>query len=173
MTLVLTTLNTRHTYRSLALPQLAAACIERPWGDRIRVIDFSLKEPLEAVFARLCDFEPALVGFSCYLWNVERQLRLARMLKAVRPEVRVQRSNPLLRAEPGRTREVSHLASSVNSCIRSAGAGHAGATARDSLDCLLDFPLHSPLIRLKLPAGEICPIIFYDNSEFLRFHKKV
>ncbi len=37
----------------------------------------------------LLEQEPALAGFSCYLWNLERSLGLARRLKQARPEARI------------------------------------------------------------------------------------
>src|SRR5262249_11110063 len=37
---------------------------------------------------------PALVGFTCYLWNVERTLWVAREVKRLRPEVRVVLGGP-------------------------------------------------------------------------------
>lgn len=40
---------------------------------------------VEAILAR----EPWLVGFSCYLWNVERTLWIAGRLKEARPELKI------------------------------------------------------------------------------------
>ncbi len=37
----------------------------------------------------LLEQEPELAGFSCYLWNLERSLGLARRLKQARPEARI------------------------------------------------------------------------------------
>jgi hypothetical protein len=42
----------------------------------------------------LLEQEPALAGFSCYLWNLERSLGLARRLKQARPEARVVLGGP-------------------------------------------------------------------------------
>jgi radical SAM superfamily enzyme YgiQ (UPF0313 family) len=43
--------------------------------------------------------EPWLVGFSCYLWNIERTLWVARELKRRRPEVRIVLGGPEVTAD--------------------------------------------------------------------------
>jgi hypothetical protein len=42
----------------------------------------------------LLEQEPALAGFSCYLWNLERSLALARRLKEARPGTRIAFGGP-------------------------------------------------------------------------------
>src|SRR2546430_3558666 len=42
-----------------------------------------------ALAAALAAREPWLVGFTCYLWNIERTLWVARELKRLRPGTRV------------------------------------------------------------------------------------
>src|SRR5690349_1180804 len=41
-----------------------------------------------ALAATLADRDPWMVGFTCYLWNIERTLWIARELKRLRPDVR-------------------------------------------------------------------------------------
>src|SRR5947207_5779882 len=47
-----------------------------------------------ALVAALAEREPWLVGFTCYLWNIERTLWVARELKRRRPETRVVLGGP-------------------------------------------------------------------------------
>src|SRR6202042_1778632 len=42
-----------------------------------------------ALVARLAERDPWLVGFTCYVWNIERTLWVARELKRLRPQVRI------------------------------------------------------------------------------------
>src|SRR6516164_5615966 len=42
-----------------------------------------------ALVAALVALDPWLVGFTCYVWNVERTLWVAAELKRLRPEVRI------------------------------------------------------------------------------------
>jgi radical SAM superfamily enzyme YgiQ (UPF0313 family) len=48
----------------------------------------------QALVAALADREPWLVGFTCYLWNIERTLWVARELKRRRPHVRIVLGGP-------------------------------------------------------------------------------
>jgi len=48
----------------------------------------------QALVAELAARQPWLIGFSCYLWNIERTLWLARELKRQRPEVRIVLGGP-------------------------------------------------------------------------------
>jgi hypothetical protein len=50
---------------------------------------------LQAVLER----EPDMVGFTCYLWNIERSLWLAQRIKMVRPDVKVLLGGPEITAD--------------------------------------------------------------------------
>jgi radical SAM superfamily enzyme YgiQ (UPF0313 family) len=52
-----------------------------------------------ALVAALADREPWLVGFTCYVWNIERTLWIARELKQLRPEVRIVLGGPEITAD--------------------------------------------------------------------------
>src|SRR5438552_1866148 len=47
-----------------------------------------------ALVEALADREPWLVGFTCYVWNIERTLWVARELKRRRPDVRIALGGP-------------------------------------------------------------------------------
>ncbi len=48
----------------------------------------------QGLLAALLDAQPDIVGFTCYLWNIERTLWLAEQLKARRPELLVVLGGP-------------------------------------------------------------------------------
>src|SRR5262245_29712519 len=48
----------------------------------------------QALVAALAEREPWLVGFTCYVWNIERTLWIVRELKRRRPDVRVVLGGP-------------------------------------------------------------------------------
>jgi radical SAM superfamily enzyme YgiQ (UPF0313 family) len=52
-----------------------------------------------ALAAELARREPWMVGFTCYLWNIERTLWVARRLKELRPTVRVVLGGPEITAD--------------------------------------------------------------------------
>jgi radical SAM superfamily enzyme YgiQ (UPF0313 family) len=47
----------------------------------------------------LAERKPWMVGFSCYLWNIERTLWIARELKRIRPHVRIVLGGPEITAD--------------------------------------------------------------------------
>lgn len=52
-----------------------------------------------ALAAEILARDPWLVGWTCYLWNVERSLEIARLVKERRPEVRVLVGGPEITAD--------------------------------------------------------------------------
>jgi radical SAM superfamily enzyme YgiQ (UPF0313 family) len=52
-----------------------------------------------ALVSAIAERDPWLVGFTCYLWNIERTLWIARELKRRRPEVRIVLGGPEITAD--------------------------------------------------------------------------
>src|SRR6516164_6224597 len=52
-----------------------------------------------ALVAAILSYEPWLVGFTCYLWNIERTLWIARELKRRRPDIRIVVGGPEVTAD--------------------------------------------------------------------------
>ncbi len=82
---------------------LAAAYLKL-WAEKKGIgsfYDIQLLPPAEvntlgdhALVAALAVRKPWLVGFTCYVWNIERTLWIARELKRLRPEVRIVLGGP-------------------------------------------------------------------------------
>src|SRR5947209_7103225 len=53
----------------------------------------------QALVAALAECDPWMVGFTCYLWNIERTLWIARELKRQRPAVRIVLGGPEITAD--------------------------------------------------------------------------
>src|SRR5438270_1883328 len=52
-----------------------------------------------ALVRTLAERDPWLVGFTCYVWNIERTLWIARELKCLRPETRIVLGGPEITAD--------------------------------------------------------------------------
>lgn len=76
-----TAINAHYVQTSLALRQI------RSYAPASRYFEFNINQPLRRMADELIAYEPDVVGFSCYIWNIDIALRLARALKAARPEV--------------------------------------------------------------------------------------
>jgi radical SAM superfamily enzyme YgiQ (UPF0313 family) len=107
-----------------------------PAGVRIEVFNETLS--VAAMAARIRKFSPALIGFSCYIWNIEKTLRLCRTLKKVMPRVTIVLGGP--EASP-RARELLAKEAAVDVVVRGEGevtfselAGRLAAGNRDVSD---------------------------------------
>lgn len=58
------------------------------------LVERTVHEPLASQAAEILDHEPAIVAFSCYLWNFSRVQELCRALKAERPLLRILLGGP-------------------------------------------------------------------------------
>ncbi|MFO7982361.1 MAG: DUF4080 domain-containing protein, partial [Desulfuromonadales bacterium] len=103
------TLHSKFIHASLALPCLAAYCVE-DCGD-IAIREFTVHEPKENVLAALLAEEPDVIAFSVYLWNRRNILDLLDALAVARPKIRLVVGGPevsyedadLFRRHPGLT----------------------------------------------------------------------
>lgn len=85
MNIVLTTLNATYTHHSLALRYLRAYCEEE--FPNIVVREFNINQHSPMIFSELVREEPDVLGFSCYIWNIEQTLDLIQDLKKVLPNL--------------------------------------------------------------------------------------
>lgn len=85
MKILLTTLHAKYSHASLALPCLAACCREVP-GVTLVIREWTVNEPREHLLRRIIAEKADLVAFSCYIWNIEKTLRLASDIKRVAPD---------------------------------------------------------------------------------------
>ena len=76
MKVLLTTLHSKYAHSSLALPCLAAICRDMEGVD-IVVREQTVNEGYEDVLGLLLKEGADVVAFSCYIWNIERTLKLA------------------------------------------------------------------------------------------------
>lgn len=95
-----------------------------------------------ALVAALAAREPWLVGFTCYVWNIERTLWIARELKRRRPEVRIVLGGPEITADNAETADYDF-----------AVVGEGEQTFAQVLLALLDDDVPPvPIAGLYLPA---------------------
>ncbi len=91
MKTVLATLNAKYIHMSLALRYLKAYS-EKEFD--IELAEYTIKDPAMNVVTDLFRRAPDVVGFSCYIWNIEETIQIVRMLKKIRPDVRVVLGGP-------------------------------------------------------------------------------
>lgn len=91
MKVVLSTLNAKYIHTSLAIRCLKAHC-----GDEfdVELAEYTIKDPAMNIVSDLFRREPDVIGFSCYIWNIEETIRVIGMLRKVRPDLRIVLGGP-------------------------------------------------------------------------------
>ncbi|MCL1792160.1 MAG: DUF4080 domain-containing protein [Peptococcaceae bacterium] len=89
MRLVLVALNARYSHTNLAIRCLRAAVWQKVSPAVCDVIcrEFTIHDDIGTVVGDIYALEPDIVGFSCYIWNIERLKAVWRRLRLVCPQV--------------------------------------------------------------------------------------
>jgi radical SAM superfamily enzyme YgiQ (UPF0313 family) len=97
MKIVLTSLCASYSHTPLALYALKARCAE--WADSISVGTFTIHQPDDYILRCLYTHKPDIIGFSCYIWNIEKTRRIASSVRLILPGVLIIFGGPEMAAE--------------------------------------------------------------------------
>lgn len=92
MKVVLSTLNSKFIHSSLALRYLRA--YGRTRGQAYDIVEYTINMPVLDIISDLTEHEADIVGFACYIWNIDMTLHVASLLKAVKPEIKIVLGGP-------------------------------------------------------------------------------
>jgi len=97
MKVIVTTLNAKYIHMNLALRYLKAyAEPEFP----VEMVEYTIKEPIISIVSDLYRRNPDVIGFSCYIWNIEETLKIIENLKKIKPDVKIILGGPEVCYEP-------------------------------------------------------------------------
>ncbi|MCC2685798.1 MAG: hypothetical protein K0R75_2697, partial [Paenibacillaceae bacterium] len=91
MNIVIAALNSKFIHTSLALRYLKAFC-EPDFP--IQMAEFTNKDPVMNIVSDLYQRKPDILGFSCYIWNIEETIQVIRVLRKVMPQTRIVLGGP-------------------------------------------------------------------------------
>ncbi|WP_062201080.1 B12-binding domain-containing radical SAM protein [Massilibacterium senegalense] len=86
MKTVVTTLNAKYIHTCLALRYLKAYAA--PEFD-VEMAEYTIKDPVMNIVSDLYNKNPDVIGFSCYIWNIEQTIPIIEMLKKIKPELTI------------------------------------------------------------------------------------
>lgn len=78
---VFCTLTSKYIHSSLAPWCLFTSCKKEKLPCELRVVEGTINEDMNKVYERLINEKPDLIAFSCYIWNIEKTLKLCSRLK--------------------------------------------------------------------------------------------
>lgn len=86
MKVVLSTLNAKFIHTSLAL-----RCLKAFSGHKfdMDIAEYTIKDPAMNIVSDIFAREPDVVGFSCYIWNIEETITVVNMLRKIKPELKI------------------------------------------------------------------------------------
>ena len=91
MNIILATLNAKFIHTNLALRCLKAYA--EPEFSPI-IAEYTIKDPTFNIVADLYQKKPAIIGFSCYIWNIEETIKVIKMIKTVDPSIKIVLGGP-------------------------------------------------------------------------------
>jgi anaerobic magnesium-protoporphyrin IX monomethyl ester cyclase len=84
MNVICSTLNAKFIHTNLAIRYLKAYAA--PDFD-IKIKEYTIKDPALNIVTDLYLQNPTVIGFSCYIWNIEETIKVVKMLKKVDPSI--------------------------------------------------------------------------------------
>ena len=82
--IVLSTINARYSHTSFGLRYLKANLHE--FEEYCEICEFSKDSTVQEIAEALLNKQADIIGLSCYIWNIEDQLRVAEIIKAISPQ---------------------------------------------------------------------------------------
>lgn len=84
---IFTALNAKYIHSSLALRSIKKYCAK--FGIDIDVAEFTINNSEDFIFSEIYKMKPDVIGFSCYIWNMEMILNIASVLRKILPEIKI------------------------------------------------------------------------------------
>ena len=86
MNIVLTTLNAKYIHTNLAIRYLKAYA--EPEFE-ISLAEYTIKDPAINIVTDLIQKQPDVIGFSCYIWNIEETIKVIKMIKKINQDIKI------------------------------------------------------------------------------------
>jgi anaerobic magnesium-protoporphyrin IX monomethyl ester cyclase len=83
---VLSTLNAKYIHTNLAIRCLKAY-IEPEF--EAELAEYTIKDPILNIAADLFSKKPDIIGFSCYIWNIEETIKVIQVLRKILPDAKI------------------------------------------------------------------------------------
>ncbi len=97
MKIIGTTLNAKYIHTNLAL-RFLKAYVEPAYP--FEIVEFTIKDPILHIVSDLFSRNPDVIGFSCYIWNIEETKKVAELLKKVKPDCKIILGGPEVSYNP-------------------------------------------------------------------------
>ena len=86
MNIIVATLNAKFIHTNLALRYLKAYA--EP-DHTVKMAEYTIKDPPMNIVTDLYQKKPDIIGFSCYIWNIEETIKVISMIKKISPHTKI------------------------------------------------------------------------------------
>ncbi|WDV47348.1 B12-binding domain-containing radical SAM protein [Clostridiaceae bacterium M8S5] len=87
MKILLTTLNSKYIHSSLALRYLKSMC--KDIDVKVDIKEFTINNNVDLIARQIYNLKPDVIGFSCYIWNINAIKELAYKIKLIFPDINI------------------------------------------------------------------------------------
>lgn len=96
--ILLTTLNARYMHSAFGLRYLYANLGEHQ--STAELVEFTIQEQPLSIVEKLLNYQPEIIGFSVYIWNVSEIEAVVALLKSIKPNIRIILGGPEVSHSP-------------------------------------------------------------------------
>lgn len=82
---LLVALNAKFSHTNLALRYLRESCLQAGLG-RPKLLELTINNYIPEMLGQIFEYQPRIIGFSCYIWNIQLIKQLLPLLRKVLPE---------------------------------------------------------------------------------------
>lgn len=86
MNVICCTLNAKYIHTNLAIRCLKAFAAPE---FNIQLKEYTIKDPVMNIVSDLYQQKPTIIGFSCYIWNIEETIKVVNMIKKIDPSIKI------------------------------------------------------------------------------------
>jgi anaerobic magnesium-protoporphyrin IX monomethyl ester cyclase len=91
MNVICSTLNAKYIHTNLAIRYLKAYASPE---FNIQLKEYTIKDPILNIVTDLYQQKPTVIGFSCYIWNIEETIKVIQMLNKIDPSIKIVLGGP-------------------------------------------------------------------------------
>lgn len=91
MNIVVSTLNAKYIHTNLAIRYLKAYAAPE---FNVKIAEYTIKDPIMNIVSDLFSKQPDVLGFSCYIWNIEETIKVIQVMKKIMPDLKIVLGGP-------------------------------------------------------------------------------
>ncbi len=162
--IILCTLNARYIHASLGLRYLMANM--GPLHESTRLIEFTINQRTNDIAEKLLAFEPMIIGFGVYIWNIKETTELVALLHKLNPAIKIVIGGPEVSYEYEHTAIFEHCDHLITGQADIAFANTCQQLIKESIDSTQASMLNKVIEAPNPDVNKLAtPYPFYNDED--------